>query len=644
LSESQSVRALYLNCEDEAVFAFFDPACAGRRRSARRGWQGRVGGARDGRDGRVKTAVVICPPFGWDLMCPYRARREWAQHLAARGHANMRIDLPATGDSAGMPTDPARVDAWTRAVCVAARWLRDASGADRIAALGIGLGGMVAYLATAAGAPIDDLALWGVPARGRTLVREMRALARLSSSRVARPGATDACAPPEGALLAGGYLLSAQTVDALERVELGALALPDAGARHVLLLGRGGARVDDALRTSLERHGASVTVAGAPGLARLGETFACVGRWLAEGPDAARPRDGAQRSAHRPHAPAPHDVHPARAHLQLTCDDAQVRESPVWIERRHGRLFGILAEPVEARRELCAVLLNPGPQRHIGPNRMWVEIARRWAARGVPSLRVDLSCIGDSDGDARSLAAPGALYGQEYLDETVATLRWLRERGMPDRFLLVGLCSGAYWAMHAALRDDAIASIVMLNPRTLALDRHPVRALRRRLLRRLARVVALRRALAGDAARLAYVEPAEESPATPGEPPAPARAGRQAATSRRTPARSADRLAGMFGALDERGQRALLMLTGREPLHEQLAASGALGGSRSSPSLQVVTFDTPAQTHTLAPLWLQREIHALVDGVLDEELERLAPRACDDPVGRPPVHAAERSA
>jgi alpha/beta superfamily hydrolase len=34
-----------------------------------------------------------------------------------------------------------------------------------------------------------------------------------------------------------------------------------------------------------------------------------------------------------------------------------------------------------------------------GPNRLTTAFARRWACAGVPSLRLDLRGIGDSDGD-----------------------------------------------------------------------------------------------------------------------------------------------------------------------------------------------------------------------------------------------------
>ena len=127
------------------------------------------------------TAVIMCPPFGWDEVCSYRSRRYWAERLADAGYATIRLSYPGTGDSGGMPRDPGRLDAWTAAVSSAGAWLREASGASRIVAVALGLGGLLAYRAMAFGAPIDDLVLWATPARGRALVRQLRAFSKLES-------------------------------------------------------------------------------------------------------------------------------------------------------------------------------------------------------------------------------------------------------------------------------------------------------------------------------------------------------------------------------------------------------------------------------------------------------------------------------
>ena len=83
-------------------------------------------------DGRgSKTAVLICPPWGWDEVASYRSRRAWAEHLAERGHPTLRIDFPGSGDSAGSPADPGRVEAWTAAVIAATTWLADSTPSGR---------------------------------------------------------------------------------------------------------------------------------------------------------------------------------------------------------------------------------------------------------------------------------------------------------------------------------------------------------------------------------------------------------------------------------------------------------------------------------------------------------------------------------
>ena len=58
------------------------------------------------------------------------------------------------------------------------------------------------------------------------------------------------------------------------------------------------------------------------------------------------------------------------------------------------------------------LFLNSGRDPHTGPNRMWVELSRAWAALGFPCYRFDLSGLGDSPvraGQVRNLVrAPEA--------------------------------------------------------------------------------------------------------------------------------------------------------------------------------------------------------------------------------------------
>jgi len=85
-----------------------------------------------------------------------------------------------------------------------------------------------------------------------------------------------------------------------------------------------------------------------------------------------------------------------------------------------------------------------------------------------------------------------------------------------------------------------------------------------------------------------------------------------------------DPLEGLFDTLRDRGQRGLLVFTGREPLREELAATGLFDRLDRWPNLELRTIGTSVATHMLTPLWLQLEVHELVDGVLDRELEQVA--------------------
>ena len=138
------------------------------------------------------------------------------------------------------------------------------------------------------------------------------------------------------------------------------------------------------------------------------------------------------------------------------------------IDQPFGRSFAIVADAEAASRsDLCAVFLNAGAVRRIGPNRTWVEAGRRWAARGVPSARIDFEGIGESDGDAAMFVDVGRFYTQDHGVHLGAVLDALEARGAGPRFVLVGLCAGGYWAFNAAAQDDRVVSAVVLNPRAL---------------------------------------------------------------------------------------------------------------------------------------------------------------------------------
>jgi alpha-beta hydrolase superfamily lysophospholipase len=613
MSSATTAVPLYLNDGPDPVFGIFHAPEQGAERD---------------------TAVLICPPFGWDETCSYRSRRDWARRLAGEGFPCLRIDLPGTGDSGGSPHDRQRLATWVDAIDSAVAELRSMSGCERVAAIGIGLGGLLICDAIAHGTAIEDVVLWAAPGRGRTLLRELRTFASLEDSELV-PVPEEALTPPvtaEAEVWVGGFVLTPETAEALEALDVSKLTFPEGLPRRALLLGRDGIAVDKRLRERLEATGASVTLSAGEGygemMARPHDAvspvavFAEVSQWLKASTSAVPPEQQPERApgqaavtASEPAAPS-RPAHPAprSSSIELEVDGAQIREAPITIGQPFGDLFGVLAEPLgEPAGDTCAVLLNAGAIRRIGPNRMWVETARRWSALGVPTVRLDLEGIGDADGDSGAFGEMAGLYVPALVDQVRGALDRLTALGYGPRFVLAGLCSGAFWAFHAALTDERVVAAYLLNPRALFWD--PTLDARREVRKALLRSSAWRKVLRGQIpiermAGLAYRTPGVLARR------AVARVARGAA--RQT--RGGDRLDLAFDRLRDDGKRIELMFSSGEPLYEELESEGRLERLDRWPNigLQLIA----GNIHTLRSATAQASAHQALDRVLDVELRR----------------------
>src|SRR4029077_17343514 len=113
------------------------------------------------------------------------------------------------------------------------------------------------------------------------------------------------------------------------------------------------------------------------------------------------------------------------------------------------RLFGIFTEPAGgAGTALSVIVLNTGCEYHVGPNRLYVPLAREWATRGHLVLRYDLGGIGDS------APPPGIeeneVYPAHALGDAHQAIALVRNEAPGRRVILAGLCSGAWLAFLAA--------------------------------------------------------------------------------------------------------------------------------------------------------------------------------------------------
>jgi pimeloyl-ACP methyl ester carboxylesterase len=243
---------------------------------------------------------------------------------------------------------------------------------------------------------------------------------------------------------------------------------------------------------------------------------------------------------------------------------------------------------------------------------MWVEAARRWAARGLPTVRVDVEGIGDAPGDAAMYFDVSTFYTAAREAAVIAVIDALEARGLGRRFVLIGLCAGAYSAFNAAATDERVVAAIAVNPRLLVWD--PAILVRRNayLVNKVLEVGTWQRILSGETtpARMLAIGRAAAAEA-------PRAALRYASRLRGERPREAwlDELEGILDRLREARIRLVLAFSGDEPFDAELQADGLLDRLDTWPNVTMTRL--PGEDHTLRPISAQRAFHLMVDRELE---------------------------
>jgi pimeloyl-ACP methyl ester carboxylesterase len=421
------------------------------------GWLHRpVSGASSSRVG-----VVICNPFGYEAVCAHRTIRHLSEHLARDGFPVLRFDYDGTGDSVGTEFDADRVPAWLRSADDAAEFLCASTGATHICFAGLRLGAMIAiHIASTRANAVAALMI--APSHSmKTYLRELRAfemaIPRDLDARKELGTADDGC--DEYA----GFLMSAQTRDALVQLDHDEVGR----GKSVLLLDRNDVPSTTKLRAKLEEAGANVECGTFDDYAQmmqvnypssLPESIALhTSTWL-RGVESKI--ESAMQGATVASTPPSSGSILLKAGDRTNSGQVLIKESAICFGS-HNELFGVIAEPHDVPASGTGILLiNAGAVHHIGPNRLYVEMARRWAASGHTVLRFDLSGIGDSN--PRDGYPFGMIYGPNAIADIELALRELQSRKLSS-YVATGVCSGAYHALKMALRLP-ITCVIPINP------------------------------------------------------------------------------------------------------------------------------------------------------------------------------------
>lgn len=121
-------------------------------------------------------------------------------------------------------------------------------------------------------------------------------------------------------------------------------------------------------------------------------------------------------------------------------------------------LVGTLSSATPPQSDIGALLFNAGVVPRIGPNRLNVRLARALAARGIPAMRFDISGRGDS-APARGMES----YEQQAIADIRDAMELMTARTGVRRFAIMGICSGAENAFHAALADERVVGVTLMD-------------------------------------------------------------------------------------------------------------------------------------------------------------------------------------
>ncbi|MDP3980811.1 MAG: hypothetical protein Q8Q33_05295 [Chlamydiota bacterium] len=101
---------------------------------------------------------------------------------------------------------------------------------------------------------------------------------------------------------------------------------------------------------------------------------------------------------------------------------------------------------------------NAGLLHRVGPNRLYVDLARRLSKLGFHTFRFDLSGLGDSQQRKDTLTEEART-----ITEINDAMDLLKKETQVSHFILIGLCSGAFNAHQSTFQNNNIIGTVFLD-------------------------------------------------------------------------------------------------------------------------------------------------------------------------------------
>ena len=401
----------------------------------------------DGGAAKADVAVLICGTLSREALDSHHSLRVMADAFAQAGYPTMRFDYAGAGDSSDIaetPDAPAEHWAiWQRNIHDVADALRQRTGARRLIFCGLRIGATLAATAAEVRDDVAGLILLAPVLRGRSYLRQLQIEAGLAQGKGAANG---------GGLAFHDLSLSPKTVDLLGQVDLRRVKL-DAGLQ-VAIFSQTPTRPLSECVSDWTARGVAVQSYGFDGL----EPLLC--------PDTQGYREPAASTEMMDWLNEAVPAQPYAGGWALAFDEPDLHLPGCVETARHfgpeNRLFGILSRPAGYASETAVIIVNTGRNPRSGVGRFGVEFARRLAAEGMTALRFDFAGLGDSIGLPGEEDMRSDVFENDRSADISAAIDMLEQLGC-SRFLVQGICSGAYHGLHAALKETRIEAVLMAN-------------------------------------------------------------------------------------------------------------------------------------------------------------------------------------
>ena len=398
--------------------------------------------------------LLICNPIGHELIHAHQSIREMADKFARAGYSVLRFDYTGTGDSDGDEFEDNIVAKWLDDIVAASDYLHATCGTEVRQVIGIRSGALLAAACAGRLSVVDGLMLWDPIPSGRRFLRELKANEKLAYFR---------CEPD--LLESVGFPYPTPMLQDLKGLDI-ADSLTAFQAPVVAFV----------------RDSAPVP----PAISKIGADeldFDCVqvsglATMLVEPHNAVIPHDAIDRAvswASEHLVAMPHESEPAALDISNEVAFAGPNEGIVEsvVRVSEGGSTGILCRGPNPKATKRPIVLfgNAGSIYHIGPNRLYVTLARRLAQEGFTSFRYDLPNMGDG------LQTPHPEANYPYPEDAVERITEVIEFARSDfgypSVILTGVCSGATQAFLAAMRQEPTTALIetaMVNPKVFYVE------------------------------------------------------------------------------------------------------------------------------------------------------------------------------